>query len=89
MSRMSMGEFVAWRAYDRMVGPIGAERHDRLTALLAAVLANINRDSKGHPEPYTLDDFDLYAERPILTRAQEEAQFQELYSKSGFVVKAQ
>jgi hypothetical protein len=84
---MSAGEFVAWRAYDRAVGPIGAERADRLAALVTAVLANIHRDSKSHPEPYDLDDFDLYKDRPVLTRAQEEAQFQALYAKAGFVVK--
>lgn len=45
---MSSREFAAWLAYDA-IEPIGARHDDHLTALLSAVLININRDPKADP----------------------------------------
>ena len=79
---MSAEEFVTWRAFD-WLAPLGAEREDRHAALIASVLANVNRGS--NQDPYSVDDFDLYRERPRLTRAEEEARFREAFAAKGLI----
>jgi len=79
---MSAEEFTAWRGLD-LFAPIGDERADRHAALIATILANVNRDPKH--EPYTLDDFDLYRDRRPLTREQEEAHFRAAFYARGLV----
>jgi len=79
---MSGEEFAAWRGLD-VWAPIGDERADRHAALIATILANVNRDPKH--EPYELDDFDLYRERRPLTRAEEEARFRAAFEARGLV----
>lgn len=77
-TRMDLDEFQAWRVYDAM-WPIGAERADRQAALISSVIANVNRNPKTKPDPFTIDDFDLYREKPAtrqLTREEEEARFE-------------
>jgi hypothetical protein len=53
LARISSRELTAWEAYERVTGPIGAERADRHAALVAAVIANAMSDKGG----YTIDDF--------------------------------
>jgi hypothetical protein len=79
---MSAEEFTAWRGLD-MWAPIADERADRHAALIATVLANVNRGQ--HQDPFTLDDFDLYRERPPLSRAEEEAKFRAAFAARGLV----
>ena len=80
---MSAEEFTAWRGLDLAVAPIADERADRHAALIATLLANVNRGP--HQDAYTLDDFDLYRDRKQLTRAQEEAQFRAAFAARGLV----
>ncbi len=82
---MSPEEWVAWRAVDAVLGPIGSERADRHAALVASVIANVNRDATKRREPFDLDDFDLYRDRKPLTRAQEEEQFRAAFASAGLV----
>lgn len=82
---MSADEFTAWRGLD-LYAPIGDERADRHAALIASIVANVNRDPKQQRDPYTLEDFDLYRERPALTREQEEARFRAAFYARGLVV---
>lgn len=42
-------------AFERLYGPLGPERADTLTAILAATIANSNRDPES--TPVTPDDF--------------------------------
>lgn len=81
---MSAEEFAAWRAFDA-ISPIGGERADRHAALIAAVIANANRDPKKH-DPFTLDDFDLFKPKRPLTRAEEEAKFRAAFEQAGLLV---
>lgn len=43
LARISSRELTEWMAYEQMAGPLGAERHDQLVAMLCAVIANANR----------------------------------------------
>lgn len=54
---MDYAELVELDGYERIYGPQGPERTDQLFGLLASVLANVNRDAKRKPKPYTADDF--------------------------------
>ena len=82
MARMSAEEFTAWQGLD-MWAPIADERADRHAALIATILGNINRGP--HQDAFTLDDFDLYRERPKLTRAEEESRFRAAFAARGLV----
>jgi hypothetical protein len=82
---MPVEEFIAWRAFDT-ISPIGGERADTHAALIAAILANVNRDPKKH-DAFTLDDFNLYRDPPPpKTREQEEAEFRAAFMSAGLVV---
>lgn len=37
--------------------PFGSARADQRAGVLAALIANVNRDSKRKPEPFTIEDF--------------------------------
>jgi hypothetical protein len=39
--------------------PWGPERADMNAALIASTMANCHRDSKRHPEPFTVNEFKL------------------------------
>ena len=45
-----------WMAYSQ-VEPFGEFRQDLRIAMLWCILANVNRDTKKHPKPYTVSDF--------------------------------
>jgi hypothetical protein len=79
---MSPEEFMAWRVFDT-ISPIGGEREVRQAALIASVIANVNRGPK--QEAFTLDDFDLYKPRRPLTRAEEEERFRQAFESAGLV----
>jgi hypothetical protein len=55
---MSSAEFAEWRAYQRLVGPLaGPAREDWRAALVASLIADVNRDRKKRHRPYTPNDF--------------------------------
>jgi hypothetical protein len=55
---MSSAEFAEWRAYQRLVGPLaGPSRDDWRSALVASLIANVNRDQKKRRKPYSPEDF--------------------------------
>lgn len=45
-----------WMAYS-IVEPFGEFRQDLRVAMLWCVMANANRDTKKHPNPFTISDF--------------------------------
>lgn len=49
-------EFAEWMAYS-MHEPFGPEREDQRAGVVAALIANVNRDSKRRSEPYDVEDF--------------------------------
>lgn len=53
---MGAGEFAQWLAY-YAVERFGEARADIRTATLCALMANINRDPKTQPKPFTIADF--------------------------------
>lgn len=59
LDTMSSNEFLLWQMYDAE-SPIGDERGDAGHALVASTLANINRDTKKRPQPFTLREFMLF-----------------------------
>ncbi len=46
LDRASSSELTDWQAYERMHGPLGPERGDLQAAIVASVVANVNRDKK-------------------------------------------
>jgi hypothetical protein len=62
--RMTYDEFYEWLAF-MSVEPIGDRRSDLHFAMLAALIANVNRDVNQRPQAYKLEDFqpDYWEER--------------------------
>lgn len=83
---MSPEEFEQWWAYDQFVAPLGDQRIVRQLALIACILANVNR-SKGRA-PFEVDDFDLFRDVDTVSREQEEEHFRATWAAAGLVVKA-
>lgn len=54
--RLSALEFEEWLAYNA-IDPIGLERADAAAGIVASVIANVNRDPKKKPDPFTAADF--------------------------------
>jgi hypothetical protein len=54
---MSSAEFAEWLAYQRLDGPLGPARDDWRSALVASVVANVNRNPKKRSRPYSPSDF--------------------------------
>lgn len=67
LRRMSSQELTDWQAY-AAIEPFGEERADMRSALIASVLANVHRDPKKRPQPFTIDDFMLFTEERELTQ---------------------
>lgn len=61
--RMSSRELSEWMAYDA-IEPIG--NHWQQTGMVAATVANVNRDPKKRATPYQPDDFMPHVEEPEL-----------------------
>src|SRR5262245_55035770 len=55
LSTVSSRELSEWMAYERVAGPLGAHRIDVAGALVAAVVANVNRPSRS--KSYDVEDF--------------------------------
>lgn len=60
MDDMSSEELTEWIAYDQ-IDPIGREREDLNTAVVASTIANVYR---GDRAPFTLQDFVIQYEEP-------------------------
>lgn len=58
LRQLTAREFLGWSAYAELE-PFGEERGDIRAALIATVLANINRDPKRRPQAFRLEDFML------------------------------
>ena len=56
LAEIDSAEFAEWMAYSQ-IEPFGPEREDQRFGVLAALIANVNRDSKTKPEPFTVDEF--------------------------------
>lgn len=63
--RMTYEEFQHWLALME-IEPVGEQRMDLRFAMLAALIANVHRDSEKRSQAYKLDDFlpDFWNERP-------------------------
>ena len=56
MSRLDSRELTEWYA-DYLTEPWSERRADIRAAIIAQILAEINRDRKRRPRPYRLDEF--------------------------------
>jgi hypothetical protein len=72
LREISSRELTEWMAYDRF-DPIGHFRSDIQAALLASVIANVNRDPRKRRRPYEIKDFLLRFEpEPVMELSIEE-----------------
>ncbi len=58
---MSATELTQWMAY-AAIEPFGERRADLRIAQLCALIANVNRDRKRRPKPFSIEDFLLFRE---------------------------
>lgn len=56
LGRIGSRELTEWMAYYALE-PFGAERGDLQAGIVAATVANVNRDKKKQREPFTPQDF--------------------------------
>jgi len=56
MRHISSAEFTQWQAFYQLE-PFGPEAQSWRAAMLASILANVNRDPKVRRKPYTVSDF--------------------------------
>jgi len=56
LSRLDSRELTEWYA-DYLIEPWSERRADVRSALIAQILAEVNRDRKRRAQPYKLDDF--------------------------------
>lgn len=56
MREVDSAEFAEWMAYC-VWEPFGPEREDQRAGMVAALIANVNRDPKQRPTPYDVEDF--------------------------------
>lgn len=64
---MSSRELTEWMAYDA-IEPIGGYRVDYGFAMVAAMIANANRDPKKRPQPFEIEDFMLFKPKRELSQ---------------------
>ena len=57
LSRISSRELSEWLAYFRIEGPPGEGRADWRAGMVAATIANVNRDPKKRRKPFEPADF--------------------------------
>jgi hypothetical protein len=62
-ARFSSREIAEWMAFASLE-PFGEERADLRAGIIASVLANIHRDRKRRPEPFSPTDFMPFVELP-------------------------
>lgn len=72
LAEMSSLEYTHWVALAGLE-PIGPQRGDWQAAQVTAMLANVNRDARQHPQPYRVRDFLLWDEPPEMSDDQIEA----------------
>jgi hypothetical protein len=77
-------ELSEWLAYERITGPLGQARDDRLLGMVAAVMANTARDPKKRPRPFDTTDFLLWddVDRPEQTMEEQMELFRALAEAS-------
>ena len=63
LESISGRQLAEWMAYARLE-PFGEERADLRMAILAALIANVNRDPKKKSSPYEVSDFMPKFEKP-------------------------
>lgn len=68
---MSANQLREWMEYDSLE-PIGIQGHLIGHATTASTLANVNRDSKSRPEPFSILDFMPETFRPLQPPVDEE-----------------
>lgn len=56
MREVDSAEFAEWMAYS-IHEPFGPEREDQRAGMIAALIANVNRDPKQRAQPYNVEDF--------------------------------
>lgn len=56
LRKISSRQLTEWMAFSKLE-PFGEERADLRMGILAALIANVNRDPKKQPAPYEPDDF--------------------------------
>lgn len=56
MREVDSAEFAEWMAFAAWE-PFGPEREDQRAGMIAALIANVNRDSSKRSEPYEVEDF--------------------------------
>lgn len=56
LASMTWNQLKGWMEY-ASIEPFGEERDDYRSGIVASVIANVNRDSKTRPEPYSPLDF--------------------------------
>lgn len=78
LTRISSQELTEWMAYESLE-PFPAERNDQDIAMLAALTANANRDTKKRSKPYELVDFLLFRESPEESAEDKTARFAEMF----------
>lgn len=62
MEAMTWEQFRGWMDY-ASIEPFGEERADLRAAIGHSLTANVNRDAKRHPRPFTPEDFMPFAGR--------------------------
>lgn len=67
LERMSWSQFVEWYAF-HSIEPFGEQRADTRSALISSILANVNRDPKKRPRPFSYRDFMLFPPEGSRTR---------------------
>ena len=79
LRRISSQQLSEWMAFGQLE-PFGEERADLRMGILAALIANVNRDPKKTPQPFTPQDFmpnfdDSLREKPKQTAKELYAMF--------------
>lgn len=81
-ARMSSAEFAEWMAYAALE-PFGPQRDDVRAGTVAATLANIHRDRKARPSPFTSEDFFPSEEVPEETEDDKLARLKNMAIRMG------
>lgn len=87
LDRIDARELDDWRAWERIYGTLGPERHDLLHAITASTVANVNR-GKGKPAK-KLTDFMPKWSRPVQSTREQLAVVYALNAQLGGTVSGQ
>lgn len=75
LDEISSKQLSEWMALESIEGPIGERGAWHRMAHVASILANAHRDQKKRPQPFRLDEFLPWVERPAMTPRAFRAQF--------------